>query len=125
MAASIGVNGILVSNHGARQVDGTPASVSTLNKARYTFYVGIVKFFVKIEALPEVVEAVQGKLEVYLDGGIREGTDVFKALALGAKMVNTLHNIHSNICTYNTFNFLLERETFLFRFLWAVQLSGA
>lgn len=33
------------------------------------------------------MEAVQGKLEVYLDGGIREGTDVFKALALGAKMV--------------------------------------
>lgn len=34
-----------------------------------------------------MVEAVQGKVEVYLDGGIREGTDVFKALALGAKMV--------------------------------------
>lgn len=51
-------------------------------------------FVVKIEALPEVVEAVQGKLEVYLDGGIREGTDVFKALALGAKMVNILYNIY-------------------------------
>ena len=40
--------------------------------------------FHQIEALPEVVEAVQGKLEVYLDGGVRLGTDVFKALALGA-----------------------------------------
>ena len=39
----------------------------------------------KIEALPEVVEAVAGQAEVYLDGGIRRGTDVFKALALGAR----------------------------------------
>ena len=43
--------------------------------------------FVQIEALPEIVEAVNGKIEVYLDGGIRRGTDVFKALALGAKAV--------------------------------------
>lgn len=42
------------------------------------------------------MDAVQGKLEVYLDGGIREGTDVFKALALGAKMVNM--NQKFNIC---------------------------
>lgn len=41
----------------------------------------------QIEALPEIVEAVGDKLEVYLDGGVRDGTDVFKALALGAKMV--------------------------------------
>ena len=40
-----------------------------------------------IEALPEVVEAVAGQAEVYLDGGIRRGTDVFKALALGARAV--------------------------------------
>ncbi|XP_066600104.1 2-Hydroxyacid oxidase 1 [Prorops nasuta] len=61
-----GANGIIVSNHGARQIDGVPAT---------------------IEVLPEIVKAVQGKIEVYMDGGIREGTDVFKALALGAKMV--------------------------------------
>ncbi|CAH0557317.1 unnamed protein product [Brassicogethes aeneus] len=61
-----GVAGIWVSNHGARQVDGTPAS---------------------IEALPEIVQAVQGKAEIYLDGGIRDGTDVFKAIAMGARMV--------------------------------------
>lgn len=66
IATDLGVAGILVSNHGARQVDCTPAS---------------------IEALPEVVKAVSGRCEIYLDGGVTQGTDVFKALALGAKMV--------------------------------------
>ncbi|CAD6227665.1 GSCOCG00001345001-RA-CDS [Cotesia congregata] len=60
------VQGIIVSNHGARQLDTVPAS---------------------IEALPEIVKAVGDKIDVYLDSGIRQGTDVFKALALGAKMV--------------------------------------
>lgn len=44
------------------------------------------------------MEAVQGKLEVYLDGGIREGTDVFKALALGAKMVNIVPYLPLRTC---------------------------
>ncbi|KAF7269085.1 hypothetical protein GWI33_017842 [Rhynchophorus ferrugineus] len=66
LAAKVGVAGILVSNHGARQVDGTPASV---------------------EALAEIAPAVGDKLELYLDGGVSDGTDVFKALALGARMV--------------------------------------
>ncbi|CAB1119664.1 GOX/HAO [Ectocarpus sp. CCAP 1310/34] len=61
-----GVDGIWVSNHGARQLDTTPAT---------------------IEVLPEVVAAVSGRCEIYLDGGICRGTDVFKALALGAKAV--------------------------------------
>ena len=61
-----GVDGIWVSNHGARQVDTTPAT---------------------IEILPEITEAVAGKVEVYVDGGILRGTDVFKALALGARAV--------------------------------------
>ncbi|XP_078503207.1 2-Hydroxyacid oxidase 1 [Lissotriton helveticus] len=65
-AVKHGVDGILVSNHGARQLDGVPAT---------------------IDVLPEIVEAVQGKVEVYLDGGVRKGTDVLKALALGAKTV--------------------------------------
>jgi isopentenyl diphosphate isomerase/L-lactate dehydrogenase-like FMN-dependent dehydrogenase len=65
-AVALGLDGIIVSNHGGRRLDGVPAS---------------------IEQLPQVVEAVAGKAEVYLDSGIRRGTDVFKALALGAKAV--------------------------------------
>ncbi|KAK7590190.1 hypothetical protein V9T40_001803 [Parthenolecanium corni] len=61
-----GAVGIMVSNHGGRQLDTAPSS---------------------IEALPEIVKAVDGRVDVYLDGGVRYGTDVFKALALGAKMV--------------------------------------
>ncbi|XP_049416258.1 hydroxyacid oxidase 1 [Epinephelus fuscoguttatus] len=65
-AVNYGVNGILVSNHGARQLDGVPAT---------------------LDVLEEVVKAVQGRCDVYLDGGVRRGTDVLKALALGAKAV--------------------------------------
>ena len=61
-----GVDGMLVSNHGGR-------STETLRPT--------------IKALPEVVEAVNGKIPVFVDGGFRRGTDVFKALALGAKGV--------------------------------------
>ncbi|NWH66708.1 HAOX1 oxidase, partial [Geococcyx californianus] len=77
-AVKIGVNGILVSNHGARQLDGVPATVSTS--------VILVSLF-QIDVLPEIVEAVEGKVEVFLDGGVRKGTDIVKALALGAKAV--------------------------------------
>ncbi|XP_062559277.1 uncharacterized protein LOC134224054 [Armigeres subalbatus] len=66
LAADIGVKGIWVSNHGARQLDSVPAS---------------------IEALPEIVKAVGDRTTVVIDGGITQGTDVFKAIALGAKMV--------------------------------------
>ncbi|OCT79256.1 hypothetical protein XELAEV_18026066mg [Xenopus laevis] len=65
-AVKRGASGILVSNHGARQLDGVPAT---------------------IDVLQEIIEAVDGKVEVYLDGGIRKGTDVLKALALGARAV--------------------------------------
>ncbi|XP_077511323.1 2-Hydroxyacid oxidase 1-like isoform X3 [Amblyomma americanum] len=61
-----GAAAILVSNHGARQIDGEPST---------------------IECLPEVVRAVAGRCEVYLDGGVRCGTDVAKALCLGARAV--------------------------------------
>jgi L-lactate dehydrogenase (cytochrome) len=64
IAAKSGVDAIVVSNHGGRQLDG---AVST------------------IRALPEVAAAVDGKVEVWFDGGIRSGQDVLKALALGAK----------------------------------------
>ncbi|KAK5110906.1 hypothetical protein LTR62_005444 [Meristemomyces frigidus] len=60
------VRGIVVSNHGGRQLNGALAT---------------------LDALPEVVDAIQGKIPVHVDGGIRHGTDVFKALALGADFV--------------------------------------
>jgi 4-hydroxymandelate oxidase len=64
LAVEHGAAGIIVSNHGGRQLDGVAAT---------------------LDALPEVVEAVAGRCEVYVDGGIRRGTDVLKALALGAR----------------------------------------
>jgi 4-hydroxymandelate oxidase len=66
IALEHGVAGIIVSNHGGRQLDGVPAPV---------------------EVLPEVVEAVSGGVPVLVDGGVRRGTDVLKALALGANAV--------------------------------------
>ncbi|XP_053300040.1 hydroxyacid oxidase 1 isoform X2 [Pleuronectes platessa] len=65
-AVNYGVSGILVSNHGARQLDGVPAT---------------------LDVLDEVVKAVQGRCDVYMDGGVRRGTDILKALALGAKAI--------------------------------------
>jgi isopentenyl diphosphate isomerase/L-lactate dehydrogenase-like FMN-dependent dehydrogenase len=65
-AVSIGCEGVVVSNHGGRQLDHALASV---------------------DALPAIVEAVGGRGEVLFDGGIRRGTDVVKALALGARAV--------------------------------------
>jgi 4-hydroxymandelate oxidase len=65
-AVEHGLDGIVVSNHGGRQLDRTPAS---------------------IDALREVVPAVEGRAEVFLDGGVRRGLDVVLALALGAKAV--------------------------------------
>jgi isopentenyl diphosphate isomerase/L-lactate dehydrogenase-like FMN-dependent dehydrogenase len=64
LAVASGCEGIVVSNHGGRQLDGVPAT---------------------IDMLPEVVDAVAGRAEVLLDGGVRRGSDVVKALALGAK----------------------------------------
>jgi 4-hydroxymandelate oxidase len=61
-----GATAIVVSNHGGRQLDTTPAT---------------------IQVLPAIVDAVGHRGEVYMDGGIRRGTDVIKALALGAKTV--------------------------------------
>jgi 4-hydroxymandelate oxidase len=64
LAVEHGADAIWVSNHGGRQLDGVAAG---------------------LDALPEVVDAVAGRCEVYVDGGIRRGTDVLKALALGAR----------------------------------------
>ena len=66
LAVEHGVDGIVVSNHGGRQVDGALGS---------------------LDSLPRVVAAVDGRIPVLLDSGIRGGADVFKALALGARAV--------------------------------------
>src|SRR5205085_3227971 len=65
-AAEHGAKAVVVSNHGGRQLDTAPATC---------------------EVLPHVVEAVGDRCEVYVDGGIRRGSDVFKAIALGARAV--------------------------------------
>ena len=64
LACDTGVDAIVVSNHGGRQLDGSPSTISVL---------------------PEVVEAVNGRIEVLHDGGIQSGQDILKALALGAR----------------------------------------
>jgi len=66
LALEHGAEAIVVSNHGGRQLDGVPAG---------------------IEVLPEVVDAAGGRAEVLVDGGVRRGTDILKALALGARAV--------------------------------------
>ncbi|WP_420136870.1 L-lactate dehydrogenase [Sphingomonas sp.] len=65
-AVDVGADGIVVSNHGGRQLDGAPSTIA---------------------ALPAVVDAVQGRLEVLMDGGVRSGIDILRALALGAQGV--------------------------------------
>ncbi|KKA25334.1 (S)-2-hydroxy-acid oxidase [Rasamsonia emersonii CBS 393.64] len=64
LAREYGCDGVVVSNHGGRQLDGTPATV---------------------DALPECVAAANGQIRVHIDGGIRSGADIIKALALGAE----------------------------------------
>lgn len=66
LALKYGADAIMISNHGGRQLDSVPAT---------------------IEVLPEIAKALNGKCEIYIDGGIRTGIDVLKALALGAKAV--------------------------------------
>lgn len=95
LAVEHGVQGVIVSNHGGRQLDGGPASVPSpaFSEPRTSWTVlfsqcHTLPFFPRqIDALSEIVDTVQGRIEVYLDGGIRTGSDVLKSLALGAKCV--------------------------------------
>ena len=64
--AEAGIDGIVVSNHGGRVIDQTPAT---------------------IEVLPDIKSVVRDKVKIFIDGGFRTGADVFKALALGADAV--------------------------------------
>lgn len=66
LSVQYGADGIVVSNHGGRQLDTCRATINVL---------------------PEVAEEVKGEIEIYMDGGIRRGTDILKAVALGAKAV--------------------------------------
>ena len=79
LAVAAGCEGVVVSNHGGRQLDGVPAT---------------------IDMLPEIVEAVAGQAEVLLDGGVRRGSDVVKALALGAKAVCLGRAIRWGLASY-------------------------
>jgi isopentenyl diphosphate isomerase/L-lactate dehydrogenase-like FMN-dependent dehydrogenase len=65
-AAALGLDGIVVSNHGGRRLDGVPATITML---------------------PHIVQTVAGESEVFLDSGVRRGTDVLKAIAFGARAV--------------------------------------
>jgi L-lactate dehydrogenase (cytochrome) len=65
-AVDVGADAVIVSNHGGRQLDGVPAS---------------------LRMLPDVLSAVNGRIEVLMDGGVRRGSDIVKALCLGARAV--------------------------------------
>ncbi|KAF4556531.1 FMN-dependent dehydrogenase-like protein 8 [Elsinoe fawcettii] len=65
-AIAYGVDGVIISNHGGRQLDGVPAT---------------------LDALRQCAPIAQGKIELAMDGGVRKGSDIFKAIALGARMV--------------------------------------
>ena len=78
IAAEHGVEGILVSTHGGRQLDQTMSS---------------------IEMVPEIVEAVNGNCEVYLDSGVRRGSDVIKALSMGVKAVGIGRPLYWGLAT--------------------------
>lgn len=66
LAVEHGADAIVISNHGGRQLDSSPAT---------------------IEALPSIASAVKGEIPIMFDGGVRHGSDVFKAIALGADLV--------------------------------------
>jgi (S)-2-hydroxy-acid oxidase len=121
LAIENGAAGIIVSNHGARQLDYVPATISCLEEVHTTYMSNCHKphlqfhekshfasqlqckiFFMRLDhncrvcTQIQVVKEAKGRLPVFLDGGVRRGTDVFKALALGAAgvFVSTMETDH-------------------------------
>jgi isopentenyl diphosphate isomerase/L-lactate dehydrogenase-like FMN-dependent dehydrogenase len=103
LAANHGVQAVVVSNHGGRQLDGAVAS---------------------IDALPEVIAAVDGKLEVYLDSGIRRGTDVLKSLALGARAVLIGRPVLWGLAVHGSHGVIEILRMLQNELAWAMALSG-
>jgi 4-hydroxymandelate oxidase len=104
LAAEHGASGIIVSNHGGRELD---TSTPTL------------------EALPPIVKAVDGRIEVYVDGGVRRGTDVLKALALGARAVLVGRQIQWALATGGEPGIVRLLELMTGEFTSAMALCGA
>jgi 4-hydroxymandelate oxidase len=103
LAANHGVQAVVVSNHGGRQLDGAIAS---------------------IDALSEIVAAVDGKSEVYLDSGIRRGTDVLKSLALGARAVLIGRPVLWGLAVHGSRGALEILRMLQNELTWAMALSG-
>jgi 4-hydroxymandelate oxidase len=103
LAANQGVQAVVVSNHGGRQLDGAIAS---------------------IDALPEVAAAVTGHLEVYLDSGVRRGTDVLKSLALGASAVLIGRPVLWGLAVHGARGAIEILQMLQNELAWAMALSG-
>jgi (S)-mandelate dehydrogenase len=103
-ALAIGVDAIVVSNHGGRQLDG---GIATL------------------DALPGVLEAVGGRASVLVDGGVRRGVDVLKALALGAEGVLVGRATLYGVCAGGEAGALRALEILRDEFMRSMQLCGA
>lgn len=112
LAVEAGAAGVIVSNHGARQLDYVPATISCLEEVPWpTFSVPrrhsrcVVAFVADrvVDAHRQVVNAAQGQVPVFLDGGVRRGTDVFKALALGASGVFVRRSSPHLLSPWSTF----------------------
>src|SRR5439155_4487475 len=101
--ASIGVDAVVVSNHGGRQLDGAVAA---------------------LDALPPIVRAVKGRINVLVDGGVRRGVDVVKALALGAEGVMLGRATLYGACAAGEAGAARARQSLGDELVRAMQLSG-
>ncbi|ULT86256.1 hypothetical protein L3Y34_006144 [Caenorhabditis briggsae] len=103
LALGAGADGIIVSNHGGRQMD---SSIAT------------------IEALPEVLAAVDKRIPVWMDGGVRNGRDIFKAVALGARGVFVGRPVLWGLATSGSSGVVAVLGILQKEFLHSMQLSG-